>query len=172
MKQYTEPIRSGSLVLRLVTDADLAMTRQWRNRDEARVWFKNSNKLTETQHQDWFAKYLTNDNDYFFIVEADGVPVGQASVYEINWSKGTAEVGRFLAAPDFAGRGYLTKACQVLLSFCRTTLGLDSVYLEVFETNEKAIRLYQRCGFFEERRYDGLIRMGMRWPESGFGGRA
>jgi diamine N-acetyltransferase len=143
----------------LIEASDLEATLAWRNRDDARIWFKNPISLSLEQHQAWFRSYQDKDDDFLFIVEVNGRPVGQVSVYGIQWAAGYAEVGRFLVAPEAAARGYITHACGALLRLSRRILGLRSVFLEVFETNERAIKLYQRNGFAEECRYNGLIRM-------------
>ncbi len=159
MKRTLQPFGNSEVQLRLITEADLDLTMGWRNREDVRAWFKNSHIITIDQHRAWFAQYTGRDDDFVFIVEALGQPVGQASVYGIEWEKGTAEVGRFIAAPGAAGRGYIGLACAELLRFCRTSLHLNFVFLEVKEDNERAIHLYARNGFREEERAHGLIRM-------------
>jgi diamine N-acetyltransferase len=159
MKRQLSPYYSGLLCLRLIEASDLETTLSWRNRDDARIWFKSSAPISLEQHRAWFQSYQDKDDDFLFIVEVNGKPVGQASVYGIQWDTGSAEVGRFLVAPEASGWGYISHACGALLQLSRETLGLKSLFLEVFETNERAIRLYQRNGFAEECRCSGLIRM-------------
>lgn len=159
MKRGIAPFGRGSVSLRLIEEADLETTLSWRNRDDARIWFKTSVPLTLEQHRAWFHSYLNRDEDFLFVVELEGKPVGQASVYNIRWDEGSAELGRFLAAPDARGKGLISQACGELMEFCRASLGLSYLYLEVLETNEQAIRVYKRNNFGEESRYDGLFRM-------------
>ncbi len=160
MKRSISPFGNGAIRLRLIEEADLETTLSWRNRDDTRVWFKTSSRLTLDQHRAWFHKYQSKDDDFLLVVEAEGQLVGQASVYNIQWGDACAEVGRFLVAPESRGKGYIGQACEALIHFCENTLNLKYLFLEVIETNDRAIRLYQRNGFKEERRYDGLIRMG------------
>jgi diamine N-acetyltransferase len=162
MKRSISPFGNSSIRLRLVEERDLATTLTWRNRDEARVWFKTSDPLTMEQHVGWFKRYQEKDDDFLFVVEADGQLVGQAAVYGIDWSEGTAEVGRFLVAPEASGRGLIGQACQALVECCEKTLELSYLFLEVFENNQRAIRVYDRTAFVEESRYDGLIKMGRK----------
>ncbi|MDD1005317.1 GNAT family N-acetyltransferase [Pseudomonas sp. TNT2022 ID642] len=163
MKRSLPSVEAGALRLRLIEESDLHDTLSWRNRDEARVWFKTSTPLTYEQHANWFhQRYLRSDTDFLFVVETEGVLVGQASVYGIDWQARTAEVGRFLVDSTQAGRGYISRACGVLLDICWHTLDLDYVFLEVIDTNARAIHLYRKHGFSEEEHYDGLIRMGLR----------
>jgi diamine N-acetyltransferase len=170
MKRMLQPFGNATVQLRLITEADLDLTMGWRNRDDVRGWFKNSQIITTDQHRTWFAKYVERDDDFVFIVEALGRPVGQASVYGIEWEKRSAEVGRFVAAPEAGGRGYIGLACGELLQFCRTNLNLNFVLLEVKEDNERAIRLYARNGFREQGRAHGLIRMTLSLDQSVEGG--
>ena len=159
MKRAVKPFGNATVQLRLLTSADLELTLGWRNRDDARIWFKNSGILTLDKHRAWFEQYAERDDDFIFVVEADRKPVGQASVYRVDWRGGTAEVGRFLAAPEARGRGYIGQACAELVRFCAASLGLNSIYLEVKENNERAIRIYRRNGFEETNRSEGIIEM-------------
>lgn len=161
MKRNIAPFGNESIRLRLIEEADLEKTLSWRNREDARVWFKTSSQLTLEQHQAWFHRYLKKDDDFLFVVEVGGELVGQASIYDIQWSGACAEIGRFLVEPNSSGKGYIGGACEVLIQFCAETLNLKYIFLEVIDTNDRAIRLYQRNGFSEERRYGGLIRMGL-----------
>src|SRR5665213_1908803 len=110
MKPNLQPFGNATIQLRLITEADLDLTIGWRNREDVRRWFKNSQIITIEQHRAWFAQYAPRNDDFVFIVEALGRPVGQASVYGIEWEKGSAEVGRFIAAPGASGRGYIGMA--------------------------------------------------------------
>jgi UDP-4-amino-4,6-dideoxy-N-acetyl-beta-L-altrosamine N-acetyltransferase len=148
------------LKLRPLESRDLTEILSWRNREDARVWFKTCTPITEDQHLSWFKKYSESSDDYHYIVESDGRKVGQAAVYHINQSDGSAEIGRFLVAPEESGKGYMKHACAQLVSLCRQTFGLSYIYLEVFEKNTRAIRIYEACGFQTESVAKGLIRMG------------
>jgi diamine N-acetyltransferase len=162
IKWKIEPIANEDVRLRLIENSDLITTLAWRNHDEARKWFKTSSELTFEQHQTWFNRYLSNDDDFLFVVEAEGKLIGQVSAYGIEWEKGVAEIGRFVVAPGYAGKGYASKALKALIQFCADSLDLKYLFLEVFEGNDRAIRLYKRHNFLEECRYNGLIRMGRK----------
>jgi diamine N-acetyltransferase len=159
MKQSIQAFGNAQVQLRLLAETDLGLTRTWRNREDVRVWFKNSSLISAEQHRAWYLRYATRDDDLVFVVEADGRPVGQASVYNINRAEGTAEIGRFVVAPEAKGRGFIGLACSELLRFCGEALNLRHVFLEVKEGNARAIKIYERNGFCEEARSEGLIRM-------------
>lgn len=161
MKPQIEPFGDGTVTLRLVEERDLKTILDWRNRDDARVWFKTSEKLSFDSHKSWYERYLARDTDFFFLIEAGGAPVGQCAIYDIDRAAGSAEIGRFLVAPEKAGHGYVTRSCGELVRFGIGTLDLPYLYLEVMEHNDKAIKIYRRSGFIEESRSNGLVRMGL-----------
>jgi RimJ/RimL family protein N-acetyltransferase len=68
-----------------------------------------------------------------------------------------AEVGRFLAAPDKAGKGYIKRGCQLLINTCWHQIGLETLFLEVLAENVRAISLYVKLGFVEVSRKGKLI---------------
>ncbi|SDA91060.1 GNAT family N-acetyltransferase [Mesorhizobium qingshengii] len=160
MKQHIAPFGDGIIVLRLVEERDLKTILDWRNRDDARVWFKTSDKLAFDRHLAWYNSYLQKEDDFLFLVEVDGRSVGQCGIYDIDENAGSAEVGRFLVAPEMAGKGYIGRSCAEIVRFGTQFLKLSYLFLEVMEQNTKAIRLYTREGFVEEGRSGGLIRMG------------
>jgi RimJ/RimL family protein N-acetyltransferase len=62
------------------------------------------------------------------------------------------------------GKGYGTDAMSLLLRYAFTELNLHRMTLTVYEFNERAIRMYQRCGFkIEGIVRDCLYRNGRRW---------
>ncbi|WP_245523914.1 GNAT family N-acetyltransferase [Mesorhizobium sp. M2D.F.Ca.ET.223.01.1.1] len=159
MKPHVAPFGDGTVVLRLMEERDLETILAWRNRDDARIWFKNSGRIAFDAHLAWYRSYLKKEDDFFFLVEANGEPVGQCGVYHID--NGSAEIGRFLVAPEMAGKGYIGRSCAEIIRFSTGFLNLSYLFLEVMEENAKAIRLYKRQGFAEENRQDGLVRMGL-----------
>ena len=143
--------------IRLLEVADLQSTLNWRNRDENRRWFINSNIIEWDSHVKWFESYSKKSDDFVFVIAADGELVGQCAVYGVDLQRKRAEVGRFLAAPEGAGKGYIKRGCQLLIETCWQQLALESVFLEVLEENVRAIKLYEKLGFNEVSRNGKLI---------------
>lgn len=157
MKPALHSTSDGIVEIRLLEAADLQATLSWRNRDENRRWFINSNVIEWKDHVNWFESYQKKSNDFVYIIEADGELVGQCAVYGIDLQQKRAEVGRFLVSPDSAGKGYIKRGCQLLIETCWQQLALDSVFLEVLEDNVRAIKLYEKLGFNEVSRKGELI---------------
>jgi diamine N-acetyltransferase len=165
-KRPVQPIESEAVRLRLLEEADLEMTLGWRNQDEIRRWFYTSSVLTFEQHRNWVMNsYMPRDNDFIFVIESKslGMPVGQISLYDIDFERRRGEYGRvMIGEPAAGGKGLAREATRLILRFAFETLGLDEVYLSVFAHNQRAIRLYQACGFSVDGEEDGSLKMSIR----------
>lgn len=150
-KREVAPIVGRGIRLRLLTAADLERTLAWRNRDENRRWFLHSGTIAREQHLRWYQGYSRRDDDFVFVIEDledAGVPVGQVALYRIDWDRRAAEFGRLLIGELSArGKGFGLEATLTVLDFGFGAWGLDRVRLEVFAHNDRAIRIYQDCGF-------------------------
>jgi diamine N-acetyltransferase len=125
----------------------LEFTRQWRNHEDSRRWFNDLRFIDENSQRAWFNSRMPNSQDFIFILEVNGSPVGQFAVYNINDK--SAEVGRFLIAPEQRGRGYFDVGLRFLLTHCTDNLFLETVFLHVKSVNKRAIRAYERNRFIE-----------------------
>jgi RimJ/RimL family protein N-acetyltransferase len=167
-KRSVGPITDGALTLRLLTPADLPMTRAWRNQDQIRKWFLNSDQISAEQHQEWFARYRDRDDDLMFIIEEQDLlkrPIGQVSLYAIEWDRRRAKFGRLMIGDEDArGRGFARRAVEILVQHAQDTLGLEELRLEVLPGNAPAIAIYEHCGFDVTEQVDGEIRMVRRFP--------
>jgi len=159
MSKVIDVIDGHKIQLRPLQAEDLVHTLAWRNRDDARIWFKFSAVLAESQHRAWFQMYAGREDDLIWIVWVGDRRVGQVSAYNIDKIVGEAEVGRFLASPDAIGKGYMYRACSLLIEHCRQYLGLRRIYLEVLPENERALRLYRSLGFSVQKEDDNAVLM-------------
>lgn len=162
-KRPVAPLVNGRVRLRLIEEADLPLTRAWRNRDHIRKWFINSDVIVPERHQAWYQQYRDRDDDFVFIVEETETlkrPVGQIALYNVDWVGKRAEVGRMMIGePEARGLGLARLAVNRLVGAAFDTFGLDEAYLDVLANNAPAISLYTACGFEESHRHAGLIRM-------------
>lgn len=162
-KRYVEPIEGEKIILRLLQKEDLPQTLAWRNRPEIRKWFLNSEILSEEKHYAWFKRYRELDTDFIFIIlakELGAMPVGQVSLYNIDWDTSTAEFGRLMIGkPEGQGKGLAKEATQVILSTGFRVFKLNRIYLEVFQENEVAQKIYRDMGFREIGNVNKIIRM-------------
>lgn len=160
------PIVGDRIILRLLEQNDLPLTLLWRNQDKIRKWFINTDVIQEDKHLAWFERYMKLDNDFIFVILAkdlDNLPVGQISLYNINWEISRAEYGRLMIGHPIAkGKGYARQATALLLDFAFNTLDLNEVFLEVKSDNRSAIAIYESAGFSITKQSSNLITMAIR----------
>jgi diamine N-acetyltransferase len=165
-KRVIQPVEDERVILRLLEKRDLSTTLAWRNQAEIRKWFLSTNIIAEESHFAWFERYQQLDNDFIFVILAKdlgGIPVGQISLYGIDWQTGTAEYGRLMIGdPQAKGKGYAKQATQLVLRIGFEQLGLKEIYLEVKQDNAPAIAVYQSSGFIEKDKKDGLVTMSVK----------
>ena len=168
-KRDIAPVENGTVRLRLLREEDLSLTLAWRNQDQIRRWFFNSNLIDPDQHAGWFHQYQERDDDFVFIIEevnAGCRPVGQVALYHIDWSLKRAEYGRLMIGdPTARGKGLAYSATDLVLQIGFQVLGLDEIFLEVFGDNAPAISVYQHSGFQMDEVHDNIVRMKIHNPQ-------
>lgn len=105
-------------------------------------------------------------NNIMFLIRAneDDRIIGFANLDYISWAHGDSYMGIGLGDRTCWGRGYGSEAMNILLRYAFTELSLHRLTLTVFEFNERAVRMYQRCGFkIEGIVREVLYRDGRRW---------
>ncbi len=151
MKRHLEPFTFEGLCFRLLTEADLPMTLRWRNQPRVRSMLFHSDLLRMETHREWFEAYRKRDDDFIFVVEAPAPlarPIGQASIYGVEWSEGRAEFGRLMIGEDEAlGRGFGRKIVEGIARHALGPLGLRELYSWIKADNEPSIRALLSSGY-------------------------
>ncbi|QIB27585.1 GNAT family N-acetyltransferase [Caloranaerobacter azorensis] len=150
-------VKCNGFILRPLRKSDLELLRKWRNSDNIRIWFLNQGIIDTNQQMKWFEKYVRKHNDLMFIIEETEElmrPVGAVALYNIDDHLLEAEFGRLMIGDSEARGKYLgLKVTKALCDFGFNTLKLKKIYLEVYEDNKPAIKIYKKCGFQYEREY-------------------
>jgi aminoglycoside 6'-N-acetyltransferase len=75
--------------------------------------------------------------------------VAQVYVGPVNWDLPEFEIG-FFVDKDHEGQGYVTEAVRAALRFIFKHLKAHRVRMECDDTNQRSIRLAERCGMVKE----------------------
>ncbi|MGD8172729.1 spermidine N1-acetyltransferase [Vibrio sp. TRT 21S02] len=119
------------------------------NRNVMTYWFEEPYE-SYGELQELYQKHIHDDAERRFVVEAqDGELIGLVELIEINYIHRSAEF-QIIIAPEFQGRGYAEQVINHALDYSFNILNLHKIYLLVALQNEKALHLYQKCGFIEE----------------------
>ena len=122
-------------------------------RDQITGWL--STRVDAHDRADWAAVRI-----------GDGRYLGEVAVNDLDTDNESASYRIALAAPDLFGRGYGTEITRLVLDHVFGDVGLHRLGLEVFAFNERATRVYEKCGFVREGlRRDALLWDG-RWHDA------
>jgi ribosomal-protein-alanine N-acetyltransferase len=92
----------------------------------------------------------TREGRFFSVVDGDGALVG---FFEFRVEATDVVVGLGLR-PELTGRGLGQRFVEAGLDFARGRFAPARFRLSVATCNERAIRVYERCGFQPERTFD------------------
>ncbi|MFC1937682.1 GNAT family N-acetyltransferase [Chloroflexota bacterium] len=92
-------------------------------------------------------RYSIPTSRRFAIDTLDGKYIGNCSFYDINNAKGEAELGILIGDRDYWNRGYGTDAVATLLRYIFGETELKRVFLKTLESNIRAQKSFQKCGF-------------------------
>ncbi|MEM9495813.1 MAG: GNAT family N-acetyltransferase [Pseudomonadota bacterium] len=94
-----------------------------------------------------------------YVLCVDGNAIGEIVLSEISFDNQSAFLRIAIWRSDLRGQGFGGEALQCFLGFAFRTLQLNRIDLDVYDFNERAIRLYQKAGF----RREGVKRSALRW---------
>ncbi len=104
-----------------------------------------------------FARYLldyTNQLRYlplirhqFAIDTLDGKHIGNCVYYDVDETKGEAELGIMIGDRSCWDKGYGAEAVTTLVSYIFQQTNLKRIYLKTLQANNRAQKCFQKCGF-------------------------
>lgn len=96
--------------------------------------------------------------DWAILRQHDGVFLGEAVINNFNPHNESASY-RILLGPAHFSRGYGTEATRLVVDYAMDRIGLHRLELNVFASNPRARRVYQKCGF----QLEGTLRDALQW---------
>ena len=111
-------------------------------------------EISRAEHDAWFEQVRQREDVRIFGIREEDRLVGSCQLHSIHPVHRSAELQIRIGAEDAQGRGVGREALRQLLRYGFEDLELHRIYLHVFVTNDRAIRLYERAGF----RREGVLR--------------
>lgn len=139
-----------SVRLRLVAEADSARLLKWRNSPEVAAFMYSDHEISQAEHDRWFASAMAAPDRRYWIIEADGEPVGLANLARIDAAARRCEWAYYLGEPSTRGKGLGAAVEYIVLRHVFETRGLNKLWCEVLAGNEAVCKLHQSFGFVRE----------------------
>lgn len=142
------------IILRKLMNKDIPYMIEWMHDTDTRVFFqKNFLNTSEEDVKEFIACSFTNENRHFAIVDEDmDEYLGTISLKNIDYVNKNAEYA-IATRKVSRGKGINYAATEFLMRYAFEELKLHKIYLNVLETNEKAISLYRKIGFIYEGKF-------------------
>jgi len=83
----------------------------------------------------------------FAVETLDGKHIGNCVYYDINNTKGEAELGIMIGDRDYWDKGYGSDAVTTLVNYIFHQTNLKRIYLKTQDSNRRAQKCFQKCGF-------------------------
>ena len=178
----TPMIAHGSVYLRAVERDDLPRFVAWLNDYGTSRNLALRSPLSLPMEERWFERVVDDQGRRGYVFTAclvvDDRPIGNLGFEELDLVNGSAGVGLMIGEARDRGRGHGTDMLRAALGFGFGSLRLERIWLDVYDHNPGARRVYERVGFvhegtlrhaiFREGRYVDVHRMSMlaaEWRE-------
>jgi len=144
----------GELVrLRALEMEDLEIILKYWNNYEMRQFLAGSIPMSKNAEKQWLERATTMDpwKDGGLVLAIENRKtntfLGTVSFFDISKQHRRAEFGIAIHNPENFGKGFGTDATRVMLWVGFHILGLNSIFLETLDRNERAQRAYEKAGF-------------------------
>lgn len=138
--------------LRSMTEGDLELVLAWRNQPWIRANMYTDHVISLEEHRAWFPRIQDDPTVVYLICEHKGVAIGCVNFVQINRKNGKAFWGFYLGEENGPpGRGSIMEF--LALNYAFGPLGLRKLCAEVFQFNEKVLKLHSKFGFQVEGVY-------------------
>ncbi|MDQ6692349.1 MAG: GNAT family N-acetyltransferase [Candidatus Dormibacteraeota bacterium] len=112
---------------------------------------------------DWIGRHDPGQVNWAIDCLEDGAFIGCTGLRELNFRNRNCQWGIWIGPPARWNRGYGTEACRLATSFAFRHLGMEKVYLKVYQTNPGGRRAYEKAGY----RVEGTLPRD-HWWDGGF----
>ena len=152
--QREPPIRGRLVFLRPAERSDVPLFVRWLTDARTTEHLALRSPIGLAMEERWFEDMLEHhgrDRWFFVICRLDDErPVGSIDLHQLDLTNGGAGLGILIGDPADTSQGFGSDAIRALAHFGFGQLRLERIWLDVFDANERARRLYERLGFVHE----------------------
>lgn len=140
------------VVLREIEEEDLDLIIKWRNDPEILKWLFSYSPLSRVKQRKWYEGYLEEDTQQIFIIELkeEKTPIGTIGLTDIDYKNQKGELTIIIGEKGYWGKGLGEESLKLLVKFAFNEMNFRKIKALVFSDNDKAIKMYEKCGFKEE----------------------
>lgn len=131
--------------------------RQWRNKDEIRKIAINQHIVAKEEHFKWIESLKHRNNQKFWVVFFNNIPIGTVSLQNMDYDKLTSEWGFYIGEDVYKGLGLGAIIEYNLLEYFFLKLNFTTLFGTVLDTNLALLKMHKKFGFKIIRREKKII---------------
>ena len=152
-------IAGNKISLKAVERKDLEQLRNWRNNINFRKYFREFKEISDYEQEKWFDDKIKKDDKTIMFSIRDlknNVLIGCCGLVYINWKDRHADLSLYIGKNDLYidDNGLAEESCKLLLDYAFSDIGLNKVWTEIYEFDQKKYNLFEKIGFSQ----DGILR--------------
>lgn len=152
-------IKGKKIYLSAIEENELEQLRKWRNLPEYRKHFREYRDISASMQKKWFDNIVNNDNTTIMFsihdIENDEL-LGCCGLCYINWIHRYSDLSLYIGKNEcyIDNEGIAEESCRLLFGYAFNELGLNKIWTEIYEFDNKKYDLYKNIGF----KQDGFLR--------------
>jgi RimJ/RimL family protein N-acetyltransferase len=141
-------IAGRTVVLRPVEDRDVPLVHRWQNDPE--VWWSMDYERPVSTEDARDDVERSRAEGHPFVITVGGRPVGRIGLNGFRPRDRICSLYLYVGEPEFRGRGYALDAVATLVGHAFDRMDLARIELWTLAANDRAIDVYEACGFRRE----------------------
>jgi UDP-4-amino-4,6-dideoxy-N-acetyl-beta-L-altrosamine N-acetyltransferase len=143
----------SDIILKLLKREDIEIVRNWRNSPEVSTYMYSDSIISIEQQDKWFEKISNEKKTIYWLIQYNGRNIGLASLTGIDYTLSSCYWAFYIGDLSLRGGGIGAKIEYNVLEYVFNTLKLNKLRCEVFDNNDKVIKLHEKFGFRREAYY-------------------
>jgi len=144
------PVLVGTMVtLRPPDDSDAARFVEWFGDLEVTRYLLRRVAVGQLQEEGFLKKLGESPTEVFWMLEADGRPIGATGIHQIDWLHAHATTGLMIGVRSEWGKGRASEAMRLRTDYAFRQLNLHKLTSGTFVENEASRRALLKAGYRE-----------------------
>ena len=142
------PVLTGvGVALRPPDDSDAARFVEWFSDLEVTRYLLRRFAVGQLQEEGFLKTVGESSTDVFWMLEADGRPIGATGIHQIDWLHAHGTTGIVIGVKEKWGRGIATEVMRLRTAYAFDQLNLRKLMTEVFVENAASRRALEKNGY-------------------------
>jgi UDP-4-amino-4,6-dideoxy-N-acetyl-beta-L-altrosamine N-acetyltransferase len=135
-----------NVICRPIKANELAMIMEWRMTPEITKYMYTDPQLTLENQKAWYEKIKKDENNYNFMIEAEGESIGVLNITDIDRKNQKCSWGYYVAVKEKRSLELAMRLEWNVYDYVFNILGLNKLEGSIFSFNKPVIRIHKMCG--------------------------